>query len=355
MSSVLDESALPDSALVDRHLFGDDRAFADLYARHFPRLLRFVQSRVSEIHTAEDLTQDAFARAYTSVNGLRDRSRFYPWLTVIARHLVNSHHRAARERVVPYVIEEIDLTEGPDDRVVRLADQADVRRALERISPRHRQILELRDADLSYAEIAIKMGVTERTVPPLLSRARGSFRREFMAVTRSRSITLALPGFLAWPLNRLLRLRDRLASFQAYLPEIGTLCTGAACIALTVGVLIGVSGTRRGPVHTGHAETALDQHAREPAEPLNANLADRSALGRVEDTTATVHPPPVSRLGGLAEVGTRMDRHEYGRDYARQMPHYEELGNFWFGADPAQMQRDLTSTLAGDTTWMEGS
>jgi len=343
-----------DDELVRRHMVGDQYAFAHLYVRHLPRLVRFIRRRVGNVQTAEDIAQESFARAFTSMIALRDPARFYPWLTVIARHLINRYHRRLSEQSLYPRSDGIDPGDGPDLLVIRRLDQVVVREALERISDRHRQVLELRERhELSYSQIAVQMGLgAESTVAPLLHRARCALRREYLTITKSGVSGTKAPALLGtWILDRVSRWRDRAVFIQGYLPEASALCASAACIVITVGLLItGIGRTAAGPsAHSSRFQPS--SYELELAPPvLSADVGD--ATETRSGSLVTVEPTPAN-LGGIAEVGTNMARYPYGQEYAREnMPHYYEYGDFFFGADPDQMQRDLTGTLDGDTGWM---
>src|SRR3981081_4555854 len=73
-----------DRALVERCQSGDSSAFGELYARYYARVYRFCFRRLHDHEEAEDVAQDAFARAWRALPNFAGERRFYPWLTVIA-------------------------------------------------------------------------------------------------------------------------------------------------------------------------------------------------------------------------------------------------------------------------------
>src|SRR5580692_582337 len=89
-----------DRALVELAQSGDIHAFSELYSRYFRRLVRFATRRVGDVHEAEEIAQEAFARAYRSLPNFAGDRRFYPWITVIASRLcVDSMRRQGRLEV----------------------------------------------------------------------------------------------------------------------------------------------------------------------------------------------------------------------------------------------------------------
>jgi len=92
-----DSAADSDEALVRASQQGDTEAFGQLY-RRYARMVHGVL--LSRVHTTdvEDLVQDVFVRAMPRLRGLRDVTRFGPWLAAIARNLAIDFHRRTRVR-----------------------------------------------------------------------------------------------------------------------------------------------------------------------------------------------------------------------------------------------------------------
>jgi RNA polymerase sigma-70 factor (ECF subfamily) len=176
----LDEVEI-DSWLVAKVQSGDHRAFSDLYRRHRDRLYRFCLYRLHDPHEAEDVVQEAFARAFTHVGRLRQDSRFYPWLRTIAGNLCTD---VGRRRVRSEPTAEVDTgsVEGVEDQLVAEVDVALLRAAMGRLPERQRSILEQREfLELSYEELAAENGVSLGTVESLLFRARQGLKKQFVA------------------------------------------------------------------------------------------------------------------------------------------------------------------------------
>lgn len=348
-----------DHQLVERHRAGDVTAFDELYRRHVARLLRFVRYRVRTAEVAEDLTQEAFARALASLDNLRDPSRFYPWLAVIARHLTVEHHRATARVFLLADVEGEAAADAPDSQLMREADEQEVHQALERVRERHRNILEMREREeLSYDDIAKRLGTAPTTVPPLLFRARQALRREYFAVVDEepddkKKQLIAIPALvIAWR-----RLRVRAGQWVGWLPDAHIVCASATCLAIGVGSLILPSGAEEpDPVVTSPEVASEVLLAPElPAEPGSldaATLSDTDAAAPVAPAT----PAPTKVIPGVAETGiNNRERTDSVRERAREMPIYYEFGPAGFAADPDQFRRDMESTLAGNPEWMEGS
>jgi len=69
-----------DQALVQRIQAGDQQAFGLLVAKYQRKLMRLVMRLVRDPAEAEDVTQEAFIKAYRALPNFRGESAFYTWL-----------------------------------------------------------------------------------------------------------------------------------------------------------------------------------------------------------------------------------------------------------------------------------
>ena len=134
-----------------------------LVRRYTPSLARFVAS-LGERQEVEEVVQDAFVRAFASLEGFRGESSLRSWLFAIARNLVRDRvrSRARTYQVVP--IEESHAVTENDALDSAVSDETEQRlvQALERLSPMQREVFALRVSEgLSYREIATVVGSTE--------------------------------------------------------------------------------------------------------------------------------------------------------------------------------------------------
>ena len=81
--------------LIQETLSGNPVAFGLLYHAYYPRILGFLKQRCSDIQTAEDITQDAFVKAFVNLRSFRGQAALTTWLTRIAINEWKS--RATRE------------------------------------------------------------------------------------------------------------------------------------------------------------------------------------------------------------------------------------------------------------------
>ncbi|HSB37273.1 MAG TPA: sigma-70 family RNA polymerase sigma factor [Thermoanaerobaculia bacterium] len=126
---------------------------------------------------AEDVVQEAFLRAFRFFGSFRG-SDPRGWLLAIVRNSGLSWLRANRPRALagdPGEAEELtdEERESPEEELLRRADGARVRRALEELAVEFREVLVLRELEeLSYREISEVTGLPVGTVMSRLSRGR---------------------------------------------------------------------------------------------------------------------------------------------------------------------------------------
>ena len=147
----------------------------DLYLEHEQELRRHLTRRLACADTAGDLTQEAFARLLRrQAAEPLDNPRAY--LFRIAANLVTDHfRRRARSPAQPPdggIDDLVDQGAGPDRTLLAREDLTRLKRAIDELPPRRREILLLHKFEgLSYQEIADKLGIAKNTVMVQMMRA----------------------------------------------------------------------------------------------------------------------------------------------------------------------------------------
>ncbi|HEY6623544.1 MAG TPA: RNA polymerase sigma factor [Acidimicrobiales bacterium] len=273
-----------DRALVKRCQSGDSSAFGELYARYYARVYRFCFRRLHDHEEAEDVAQDAFARAWRALPNFAGDRRFYPWLTVIADNRCRDIQRR-RARSTPTA--DVDLvarqateptgTDTPEDALIASVEGDLAVQALGRLSARHRDVLKLREGSgLTYQEIARLEGVEIRTVESLIWRARQALKREYATIA---SVNTVIGGFALGRWGALRRVGGSVARrLHPVAPLLGT--TGgtrglAAGVALTSFAFVAAAMPGAGqPAHHPAAAVAPTAAAATPGVPALAGWAD---------------------------------------------------------------------------------
>jgi RNA polymerase sigma-70 factor (ECF subfamily) len=175
-------TATDDAALVRRAQAGDRLAFEELVRRYADRLNAVVLRLVDDRHEAQEVTQEAFLRAWRGIGGFKGEAQFFTWLYRIGVNEARrrAQRRPAGRRTLPLDdqhAEPQDSGPGPQ----RSLEQRDLRAALERavrgLAPEYRAPLILRDVEgLSTAEAAAIMGLEQAAFKSRLHRARLTVR-----------------------------------------------------------------------------------------------------------------------------------------------------------------------------------
>ena len=177
-----------DAARVERYLNGEERAFAELYAKYRPRLAAYCYRLLLDAARTEEAVQAVFARAVESIRSLRNPSSFRSWLFTMARNEIYGLLRTARAGPTVELSEDVWDTETPHENAVRGEVVRMVREALDRLKVEYREVLILRQFEgLSYAEIAAITGNSISSVESRLFKARRALTRELEPYFDSRS------------------------------------------------------------------------------------------------------------------------------------------------------------------------
>ena len=155
-------------------------AFEALYRRSFPRVYGYVATLLRDRTAAEEVTAQAFERAYRKRRSFRaSRGTEEAWLFGIARNAALDELRRRKRRAVletePQDVHATGADELADDALRREA----VRAALERLAPREREVVALRFAGgLSHEEIGRVLGISASNAGTRLHRTLEKLRRE---------------------------------------------------------------------------------------------------------------------------------------------------------------------------------
>ena len=178
----VDVRELTDRELLTRAGERDDDACFELVARYGDRLLGVVQKSHGDLQLSEDIVQDAIFRAIERHHQLRDDAAVFPWLVRIALRRASDYRRKARREALVdmFTFAESRVDDAPygetqldDDR-----DRAEVRRALGRLKPYHRELLVLRYySQLSVEELAQVFDKSNALVRKDLQRARAQLEK----------------------------------------------------------------------------------------------------------------------------------------------------------------------------------
>ena len=183
MPSAAESEAAPfdageDAILVRRAACADVPAFEALYRRHHRRVHGVIVRLVGQAGArAEDLTQEAFVRAWQALPSFRFESAVSTWLHRLALNTALMELRARRSR--PVADDDEDALDGlsTPDTAGRAVLGRDLERAVATLPPRARAVLVLHDVEgWKHEEIAEELGMAVGSSKAQLHRARGLLR-----------------------------------------------------------------------------------------------------------------------------------------------------------------------------------
>jgi RNA polymerase sigma-70 factor (ECF subfamily) len=186
---------------VERVLAGETALFEILMRRYNQRLYRISRMILRNDGEAEDVMQDAYVRAYEHLNQFAGKAAFATWLTRIAIHEALARKRRSGR------MDELDALPANGDVMAILkssgptpeagAAEAQTRQMLEeaidRLPENYRNVVVLREVEeMSVAETAESLGVSDAVVKTRLHRAHAMLRRDLYARARVSSADLYL-------------------------------------------------------------------------------------------------------------------------------------------------------------------
>jgi RNA polymerase sigma-70 factor (ECF subfamily) len=189
---------LDDGEIVRRCRRGDDDAWQLLMSRYRQRVFYLAYQFVGDFAEAEDLSQDIFLKLYGSLHRFDESQSFKAWMTAVGRNYLIDHYRRHRKhrrlldsgddalRAIP------DKRESPVGDAERHERSEILRKGLASLPEVLRKAVILRDVqDMSYEEIATKLGVPVGTVKSRINRGRAelatSLRADLKKFSRRKS------------------------------------------------------------------------------------------------------------------------------------------------------------------------
>ena len=178
--------ALHDAELIQRTLEGDESAFGFLVDKYKGSVHALAYRKLGDFHTAEEITQDTFLKAYQKLSTLKDPGRFPGWLYVIAARCCISWFRQNRLQT-----ESLDSVEGEMNTQswtkytdARLREE--VHNALESLPESERTVLTLYYmAGMTSEEIGRFIGTSCGAIRDRLYRARMHLKEELTMIEQT--------------------------------------------------------------------------------------------------------------------------------------------------------------------------
>ncbi len=158
-------------------------AAAELHERfvadNLRRIFRQIYHMVGNVHDAQDLTQEAFIKALQRQEQLKDELKAAHWLSKIATNTaLDFLRRHGRVQFCDMAEAPERHSESPEDNVLRAEKRAWLAAGLDRLTPRERAALVLRDIeDLPAEEVAARLDCSKATVRSHIANARTKLKK----------------------------------------------------------------------------------------------------------------------------------------------------------------------------------
>jgi len=185
-SKKVSESAKRDLGLVDRALNGDQRAYTELMSLYRDSVFFMMKKMIANTDDAEDLTIEAFGKAFKRLAQYSPDYAFSTWLFKIASN--NCIDFLRRKKLGSTMsldagFDSSDDQEGsidvefsvldPEQALMKEQRIDEMHRIVEQLKPKYKQLVEMRYfKELSYEEISVELDLPLGTVKAQLFRAR---------------------------------------------------------------------------------------------------------------------------------------------------------------------------------------
>ncbi|VAW69792.1 RNA polymerase sigma factor RpoE [hydrothermal vent metagenome] len=179
-----------DQALVERVQQGDKKAFDVLVLKYQHRIIKLVARFVRNSDEVQDVTQEAFIKAYRALKNFRGDSAFYTWLYRIAintakNYLVSASRRATESAVDVQDAEQYDTGDWlreyatPEKELLAQEIKKVIHKTISDLPSDLKEAVTLREMEgLSYEEIADVMDCPIGTVRSRIFRAREAIDKQ---------------------------------------------------------------------------------------------------------------------------------------------------------------------------------
>ena len=177
MNTLLDYPSLSDRRLVELHLDGDRAAFRQIVERYQAMVCALGLSACGDVARSEDIAQEVFIVAWKRLPDLDEPEKLRPWLSGIARNLINNafrrQQRTPTARAEPLSAETPATGHGPREQAIQADEAALMWAALESIPENYREPMVLFYREhCSVPAVAAALEISEDNVRQRLARGR---------------------------------------------------------------------------------------------------------------------------------------------------------------------------------------
>lgn len=178
------ESKQEDTTLIQEALAGNQSAFARLRQKYHDAIYNLIYRMIREKDEVEDLTQEAFIKAFGSLSSFNDEFAFSTWLYKIATNNCIDHIRRRKlqtfsidkpieSKESDFSFELPDTNDEPDQEMIARQRKKLLDDAINSLPPKYRQVIVMRhQEEMEYQEIAQILDLPLGTVKAHIFRAR---------------------------------------------------------------------------------------------------------------------------------------------------------------------------------------
>jgi len=172
--------------IIRKVIDGDRNAFEELVLANQKNVYNLALKMTGNEDDALDISQEAFLKAYRTLQSFRGESKFSVWLYRLTYNLcIDFQRKKPRVTIIPLTytdeggeshdLEIPDVRTLPEDRILRREKQKAIAESIDELGESHREILVMREiTGMSYCDIAETLNLSEGTVKSRLARARRS-------------------------------------------------------------------------------------------------------------------------------------------------------------------------------------
>jgi len=187
-------------ALLQASAEGDAVAFETIVKKYQSFVCAITYSATGDVEKSEDLAQETFTSAWRDLAKLKDLGRFRAWLGTIARNVIRNSFRGQERDTAGKVslmesTREVGTTDSEPAKIaIAKEQQAVVRRALQQIPAKYREVLVLfYRQEQSVKEVAGQLELSADAVKTRLSRGRKLLKQQVAAMVET-TISRTGPG-----------------------------------------------------------------------------------------------------------------------------------------------------------------
>lgn len=163
--------------LISKAKTGDKESFALLIKRYKDSVFRYAYGMLANRMDAEDVSQDAFIKAFYSLPKLDNIYAFSSWLMRIVSNLC--YDRIQKRKKESMISDDFIQTQIANSNIEQTDLRMTIKEAMNKLSPEHREAVLLRDVEgYSYDEIAGMLHIPLGTVKSRINAARLTLRKE---------------------------------------------------------------------------------------------------------------------------------------------------------------------------------